>query len=290
MSRKRKTKVNPQWVQSLIQQYCDQIHYAAKKYNLPLPLLDGQCVIDPRSELGEGSYGVVYETDSFDCVFKATTDSSEAHFIQTAINLRKDKGVDPEGIVDYRAVFALPREAKHDGLEVFVLWREQAVSVGLPETVAKADRSMIKFIEAMAAYYDATEGDPDKNDAGAFWLAVQQQGEVSLTTYWAWLKERVALANRMIDGTEGVSQSEMANRLFRAYVAAEQMEESGPDGRHVGRALLDYFRSGLLICDLHADNVGIVRRKGKEFWCLSDPGHVMALDEKIRDVAIPTLR
>lgn len=287
-NQKRQIQTNPAWAEDVIQRYCNQIGRVARKHNLPLPLFDGPCEIDPRSELGEGVYGVVYETDSLDCVFKLTTDSSEAHFIATAIKLRKERGVDPAGIVDYRAVFALPE--KHDGSEIFITWREKAVSVGLPENVAKSDHSMIKFIEAMAAFYEASEGDPNRHDPGAFWLAVEQQENTSEKEYWHWLKERVALANKMIDGKGLLSKSEMANRLFFAYVAAEVMEESGVDGKHVGHALRTYFENGVLISDLHANNVGLVERHGKRKWVLTDCGHCLIIDEMLRDVGIPMLK
>lgn len=283
----RKTQTNPPWAENLVHKYCDEIARVARKHDLPLPLFDGPCEIDPRSELGSGIYGVVYLTDDLGCVFKATTDSSEAHFIATAIKLRKERGIDPAGIVDYRAVFALPE--KHGGEEIFITWREKAVSVGLPESVAKSDRSMLKFIQAMAAFYEASEGNPP-HDAGAFWLAVEQQQHTSEQAYWNWLKERVALANRMIDGKEGLSKSEMANRLYYAYVAAEEMEKSGPDGRHVGQALRIFQENGLLICDLHANNVGVVERDGKRKWVLTDCGHSLCLSEDLRDIGIPILK
>ncbi len=272
----RRTQANPQWVESV-----------ADKHNLPLPILDGECEIDPYSELGSGLYGVVYNTDSRDCVFKATTDATEAHFIQSAINLRKDYGVDPEGIVDYRAVFAVGGE-KHKGDRIFITWRERALSVGLPESVARSNASMLKFVDAMGEYYAATEG--DEGDPGAFWLAVAQQQRSGQKAYWSWLNERVALANEMIDGRVEPSGSTMATKLFQAHVAAGNIAASGKDGRHIGDSLLEYFASGLLICDLHANNVGVVERDGKRIWVLTDCGHCLATAEDVRDVAIPTLR
>ncbi len=286
----RKTRSNPIWAENLISKYCDEITRVARKRHLPLPLFDGPCEIDPRSELGSGIYGVVYLTDDLGCVFKATTDSSEAHFIATAIKLRKERGIDPAGIVDYRAVFALPEKEEHQGEKIFITWREKAVSVGLPESVAKNDKSMLGFIREMAAFYEASEGDPNKNDPGAFWLAVEQQQSTSEKEYWGWLKERVALANRMIDGREGLSKSEMANRLFYAYIAAEEMEKSGPDGRHVGECLRVFQENGVLISDMHANNVGQVRRDNKTLWCITDAGHCCVLHENLRDVGIPMLK
>lgn len=280
---RRKVKSNPDWSDDIIHDFCTPLKRAARSHSLPIPILNDQCEIESRSELGEGAYGVVWTTEAADCVFKLSTDATEAHFIQTAINLRKKGLADPPGIVDYRAIFSLP--VKHEGYPVFAIWREQATHVGLPCSIAKSDHSMQKFVSLIQKFYTVSDA--------AFALAYAEQAESSegMNRYYDWVEERVDIANEIIDGKISTHSSLFAKALAKCYRLAIEIENSGEDGHYVGNALRTYFEHGILLCDVHGDNLGIVDRSAcKSLWCLTDPGHSLTLDRRMVDVEIPMLK
>ncbi len=268
---------NPPWTDKILHRHCDSIRRAADKRDLPHPLLDAQCRIEDRSELGKGSYGVVWTTSSDDCAFKLTTDATEAYFIQTAINLRK-KDVDPEGIIDYRAIFKL--STKHDNFDVFAIWREQAVTAGFPKETD--DNILFEFGTLIEKFYQVS----DK----AFQLAYDElnASHEGIGRYYAWIKERVDLANDLIDGKDPAYDSEFARRLHLCYMLSMKIEDN-PLGRPVGEALREYFEHGILLCDIHGGNVGTVERGKKSIYVITDPGHALVLDKKLMDVKIGEL-
>lgn len=281
----RQIKSNPVDVAAfsqIVHRFCESIKRAAKKYDLPLPILDEECKIEKNSSLGQGEYGAVWTTEDSTVAFKLSTDASEAHFIQTAINLRKNGIADPAGMVDYRAVFRLP--VKHQGWEVFAIWREQATHVGLPCEILKSDTEMIAFATLLDKFYTATDL--------AFELAFKEQREYNdMDEYFDWIEERVEIANEIIDGKKPRYDSIFSKLLARCYRLAIQIEDSGESGRHVGEALLTYFEHGILLCDLHGNNVGLVdRSKCREIFVITDPGHSLTLTRSLIDVEIPVLK
>ncbi len=280
----RQTKQNPDWSDAILHRFCDPILHVAKKHNLPAPLLNEECKIEDRSELGEGAYGVVWTTEDASVAFKLSTDSTEAHFIQTAINMRKKGIADPAGIVDYRAIFLLP-SVKHLGGEVFAIWREQATRVGLPCDVAKSDKEMIDFISLMQKFYSTSDA------AFALAFAEQRAHDGDMNAYFDWIEERVDIANDIIDGKDPKHESPFSKLLAQCYRLAIRIEDSGEPGRHVGEALLTYFENGLLLCDIHGDNLGLLDRgKCRDLWAITDPGHSLLLDRNLVDVDIATLK
>ncbi len=276
----RKTRQNPAWADEITEEFCEPIKRACRDYLLPIPRFDRACIISKRDTMGSGVYGIVFETDEDDCVFKITTDSTEAHFVATAINLRENHNIDPKGLVDMRAVFALP--IKHDGMDVFILWRERADKVGLPCSV-KTGSEMDEFEVLLAEFYDAA----DK----AFRLAYDEQG-MSIGDeqhYWTWMRERIALAQAKFVGDCHPHESEFSNAVLACYRASVELEKN-PQSRFVGEALRAYMDAGILLCDVHANNVGTVSRgKCNPIWCITDPGHELCLGEKLSKIEIPLL-
>ncbi len=274
---KSKSRPAPAWTIALVERYCDSITAVAKKRNLPMPLLKDRCAT--YKELGKGVYSVVFNTDAPDCAFKIGTDSSEFHFAQTAISLRKKEGFDPKGMIDFRAVYSLPET--HNDLDVFIAWREKATHVGLPDEIYKDDTSMLNFINGVQDYYKAADD--------AFFLAHKELNHYidDPDRYWDWLEERVAIAHDMIDGRKIAHESKMSDLLFKAYIAAEDLENTSADGKFVGEALREYLDHGMLVADIHGNNVGIVERGScRPLWCVTDPGHFCCLDRKLATVKI----
>jgi hypothetical protein len=63
----------------------------------------------------------------------------------------------------------------------------------------------------------------------------------------------------------------------------------------VGDAMLQYLNEGLLLADVHQDNVGKVRRKDEYSGddlvqnVITDPGHMVPLDKRWLSVEVPSL-
>ncbi len=273
-----KIKSNPEWTDELTEQFCDTIKRCALKHSLPMPDLSRNCRIPDSDFLGEGVYGAVYTTDSPDCVFKLTTDSSEAHFAATAIKLRREKGVDPHGVVDTRAVFAIP--AKHDGFDVFLLWREYAEETGLPEKSKSCE--MRRFMDMLTAFYVASDE--------AFRIAFDEQR--SNPDYFKWLHDRVQLSNAILSGKKPKYSSKFSELVVDCYELADELMSAGSKSFYVGEALRMYLENGILLCDVHANNVGLVKRGdcGSTIWCLVDTGHALILKKTLSEISIPILK
>ncbi len=276
----RKTQQNPPWSDRIAKKYCDQIRDVARKNDLPEPLLNEHCEIS--NELGVGSYGAVYGTNSDDCIFKITTDSTEAHFCALAIKLRKEKGVDPAGIVDIRAVFALPE--KHDDLPVFILWRERAISVGLHEgDECQDNRTLLEFGDRLMAFYEMAEK--------VFMAANKKMNSMTEGDYWNWLHAEVDVSNAILDDKAPRSTTAFAKNLTECWYLAGDIERLDVS-REVGATIKEYMEQGVLIADLHTSNVGIVDR-GKctgRLQVIVDPGHCLILRREFSKVDIKLLR
>jgi hypothetical protein len=59
-------------------------------------------------------------------------------------------------------------------------------------------------------------------------------------------------------------------------------------GSSVGAALCELIEQGIVLADVHLNNVGLVRRNDTD-WTITDPGHAVFLDPKYEDVEIEVL-
>lgn len=262
--------------EEILRDNCSIISTAAKRFELPEPLFDRKC--EHPSILGAGEYGIAVETTDDDCVFKLTSDPTEAHFVATAIRLRKEKGVDPRGIVDLRAVFSLPDQ--HKKQDMFIIWRERATSIGVPKSGTCATKEFKKLLNA---FYEAS----DK----ALRIAIDEQDNQGFAGYWQWMKDRVLLANALMDERKVPVSSDFSELLVDCFELADAMMGSSHEAFFVGEALRTYLHSGILLCDMHGKNVGIVERGNckTETFVISDPGHALILKKDLSDVKIPVL-
>lgn len=282
----RRSKINPAWADQVTQKFCDQISAAAKRYRLPRPQLDEKCVIPDAALLGEGAYGAVYDTDEPDCVFKITSDATEAHFVATALALRRDKGVDPPGMIDFRAVYALPHKSRGD--DIFLIWREKAVTTGLPENAKSC--AMSAFIDLLENFYESGEYVNEYLYDKIF----QEQLISKKDEYWKWIDQQVSDANDILNGklkSPVRHRTDIASAIADCYKISDEMMHIGQDAYYVADAIRTYLKSGILICDIHSENVGIVNRGrcNSKQWVITDPGHVLILKRNLSDVPIPVL-
>lgn len=236
-------------------------------------------------ELGCGHYGCVMPTDDPEVVCKITSDVTEATFIAAIATLR---GEPPEGIVRYHGIYQLP--GKHRGRDTFILWREAATSVGLPNNYGREDQSVRNL----------------RNNLHDFKMLAATAREVlkSAADRRATLAEAKALEDKAWDicgeyspRHEGDGDGEYFAKRYRGPlrlavalrlcdITAETMENTyGCDT--VGDALRYYLKEGILLADVHTNNVGEVERTPG--WVITDPGHAVGLEDRWSSVAVPVL-
>jgi hypothetical protein len=256
---------NPPWSNQLIAENMDEIIGSG----LPFPNMD---------ELGKGHYGAIYSTSDPDVVFKVTSDDTEAQFIKAATPLGW-----PEGIVVYRAIIDF--EGKFRGRETFGIWREAAFPVGLqrPHRITSNDDQYLKKFWWELQHF--------KDNATIVRASLQRKPGMmdEVRSRDAWAHSIVTWDTAMPKSMETIHRQRQAlyhKGVDRAAVAlkaceviAMAMETSSYFGHSVGCALGYYLDNGMLLADVHANNVGIVHRDGEPYWVITDPGHAVFLNE-----------
>lgn len=254
---------NPPWSNRVVERFCSQIKKAVEKHDLPLPIIDEHCII--QSELGAGEYGAVVSTNKSDCVLKITSDETEAHFVATIMGWKKKF----PGLVKYTAAFAVP--ATHKGNNVFLIWREKVEKVGLPETFSAEQKDLYAFTKSLIRAY--------KESDAAFRIATRELDIRQDESYWDWLDERVEMFDR------GSPTRPLAARLLSFRAECAKMAET-KSGELVGNAMGQLLHDGIILCDIHANNVGLCDRG----WVITDPGHALVLKRSLVDVNLPLLK
>lgn len=220
--------------------------------------------------LGCGVHGCVVATADPAIVLKITDDADEAGFAAASMAA---PGA-PPGVVRYAAAARIPSPRPR-----FALWREAAHRALLREDVADAlgtarlaadvVRSALRRAAASAvaeAVEAARAGDVDG--------AVTEKADDPT-------RAAIYAASRLRRPAERAAAGMW---LFRRY--AEAVEDDLPE---VSRALLWWMRRGLLLCDVHSGNVGLVTRGGREVAVIIDPGHALLLDPSYDGVTVRDL-
>lgn len=305
---------NPPWVSKIVSSHCKPIEEAAKRHDLPMPAMKGDCIV--ADELGVGHYGAVYKTDKEGVVFKVTSDEDEAHFVATAIKLRDaSPSVNPEGIVQYYAIYALP--GQHRSRNTYVLWREEATSVGLPRGQGKgmtydqketetmlmrfkymaheakviADRKVKKAeSEGAQSYWDWMKSQRDLHDQMVNHYGETYGEEVTRSNEWGSYRYGDARTEWLMKQYSGVGwgRNRFAWLIAACSQVAVEMENANGMVYLLGGALGEYLEAGLLLADVHAQNVGLVPRYSYSY-VITDPGHCVVLDPKLSEMGIPKL-
>jgi len=139
-------KRNPPWVDRVLQDAAGDIAEAPPAW----------APLGPGRELGCGRYGCVVPTATPGIVLKITTDDTEAEF---AFMLAGDL-VAPICIKYHRVVKTM---ARHEGKDVYLLWRDVAFDVGkVEETLGElaADALARQHASAQLAYWAAFTKQP----------------------------------------------------------------------------------------------------------------------------------
>lgn len=293
---------NPPWVNAILATFGDRMEAVVGPALMP-PRLPGR---KPAwQEYGCGHYGCVFPTHDKGIVMKVTSDPAEAAFVAAAMRL----GDWPDGIVRYHHLFELPE--RYRGRRTFALWREEATDVGALRThvyspglpwerkstnIDYDTREEIRFAKRLGVFkdYAAVVRDTWKRATDPMKLA----SEVAKLENWAWNTVDVDAVDdpgpggsptNVVGRWKGAQRAAAALRVCR-YVG--EMMGSEPGGPYVGEALDFYLDQGLLLADVHRNNVGKVLRpdfSSSQFWAITDPGHMVPLVSEFFTVDVPPL-
>ncbi len=142
--------------------------------------------------------------------------------------------------VEYRMVVRL--SGVHEGRQIHLLWRESAEHVG---GIKKAlGRSQGKIADDLIDAQHAA-------GQGAYHSIMTSDAAHSRKEITAWLNACEAMARGKV-----------------------------PELRPLGKGLIEvYERQRILFGDIHAGNLGLVKRPSGDAWVITDPGHVTVVDD-----------
>ncbi len=240
--------------------------------------------------------GCVYATATPGVVFKITGDEAEAKFIKAAIDLQ----MWPEGIVQYYNVVELSdtfKAKKGVEFQLYAIWREEAFEIGKHLKISRdAEKRKSASTPETEEFLD--------------WLEkFQQNGQFirkaieffddrgflkQVNKRIPWAEANVAGAEDFKDALAACEETPemVATRIALAKKYATVMERLDI-GATIGQALLFYIEHGMLLADVHGNNVGTVHRAGvfqRDVLAITDPGQMVALDAEHKKIKVPTLR
>lgn len=295
---------NPAWTDRILKAHWDSIQRSVGKHLMP-----------KWAELGEGHYGVVFQTRRPGVVMKITSDPDEARFVVAALSLEEW----PAGIVRYYKIARLPETYRRR--PVYAIWREEAVATG--HYLVRAERAKLdelapdgqkdylrragqEFFALLSAWLTAARRVRDASkrtrDRRRFLAKIEQARRVdryeTATEFVQAVTEHQqgrggSLKMGVIDRARGVER--LAIALDACRIVAELMEHTYAS-QYVGEALRFYLERDILLADVHQGNIGeVVRPRYGPMVVITDPGHAVFLtsryDQVLKGVEDPkTLR
>jgi hypothetical protein len=240
-------------------------------------------------EYGCGHYGCVMPTGTPGTVIKVTTDQTEAAFVAAYLSLPTSQR--PVGIVPYRKLLAI-RSESHLKRPVFVLWRDEAQHLGS---------------NGIDAWIRTGARDFERDYYAKSFRKVESLISNCLTAARTVRKMTHARARTLITEAAGKMDDawqlgapprgrdkalEVAWYLNVFRQNAEQMTTE-PMGNYVGQGLYESFDAGLLLADVHLNNIGmptgdLLNEIGMT-PIITDPGHAIALDDRYAGVQVEEL-
>jgi hypothetical protein len=244
---------NPLWVDNALKRHWDALQARVGKRWMPVlskspaTQLRGAGAERGRRfyEFGTGSYGTVLPTRDPRVVLKISSDKSEIEFVLRAEHL----GMWPSGLVKYYRMLQLSAARSRP---IYAIWREEAYAVGAALIDAEFTARRLKI-----GYQDFREGTELLQDfykAGRVMFAASARGQRPRT-------KRVTSIDPQF--------FRLAQELSRV-----------PGFSDIGKTLLFYLQHGIVLADVHTNNVGLVNRRGKAVLVITDPGHAVFLQDQ----------
>jgi hypothetical protein len=239
-----------------------------------------------------GHYGCVYPTRTKGIVCKVTTDKAEAAFVSAALDI----GRFPDGIVEYQGAYELVAPGK---TRVFALWREEASVVG---------QKAAFHVAALMAGKGKFRGAPGRTleilsatRMMGTWLnyALRHTADPEGLVKAAAAVRKDIWSHVSLDDVVAVSRAGFVRGFgpppleFAIGVAAfdqllSYLAES-PLGAPIGEAMRFYMKHGMLLADVHDENIGAVARDGGLALAITDPGDMIPLTAERFHVEIKRL-
>ncbi len=266
-------RANPPWADKILGASYSAIATAAPRSALPIP----EERVDRSSgrkkkgwkEYGTGHYGTVYPTNTPGLVMKLTSDPTEAAFVAAYLSIPgRERSI---GIVDYHAVYRVPGVLKSKR-PVFVIWRDEAVNVG----------------------YQAIERWIGQSRDPSYYRRSWNQFSRCLGDAKTAANKIRTLLKKPVTTPSGARRREdLIERYTDDFQSATGAMQSEPLGNYVGEAMDMMMRNGLLLADVHINNIGMptgeVAEQIGETCIITDPGHAVALDDRYAGVTIKDL-
>ncbi len=239
-------------------------------------------------EYGCGHYGCVMPTREKGIVIKITTDPSEAAFVAAYLSMRPSER--PAGIVPYHKIFAIRTES-HAKRPVFVLWRDEAQAVGaISGWIASSAREFEKD------YYKKSFRKVETYIQNCLFAGRDiRKMVIKRPDAAAYMTRALDLIHDVWEYPSPVNlkgERKLAWFLNQFKQNADRMQEE-PMGNYVGQALSESFDAGLLLADVHLNNIGMPAGPlADEIGMtpiITDPGHAIALDGRYAGLQIEEL-
>jgi hypothetical protein len=315
---------NPAWVNRVLNAHWEAIEARIGRQAMPLTKVVGKRKkkLEHDPELGCGHYGCVLRSVSAGKVFKLTSDTTEAAFVAAALSLPQADW--PAGMIRYWDLFEIPGE-KHRGRKVYGLVRDVATRVGIrlsmvpsqqeakraaPEawvkryhehSIAEGVRWLMLFRECahrvklyVARQPAAKVEQTIVNIAALDDWARYMQGR---TDDWPEVKRTSSWGGSTFEFQSAVKwrgAEAAAIDLRRCRHAAEIMASGIHFVASIGSALDYYLDQGMLLADVHLNNIGeaevewSVGDRGLDM-VITDPGHMVPLTTNWLSVNVPQL-
>ncbi len=235
---------------------------------------------------GCGHYGCVLPTADDRVVWKVTTDADEAGFVAAVLS-RPQTAKEWHGLVRYHDVVKLPRRIRDRS--IYVILRESAQDVGDAFTSYGLGWWYLKLFQISADM--VRRAARRSKDPQEFMAATRREAallqNLSMREVEDWKALRARslrdLGGRPLRGPQSAAVALAACRLYGEGI------ELRHDVGDVGSALLRWMGRGILLCDVHPQNVGRAPREGAMGAVITDPGHALLLDDRHDNITVPTL-
>jgi hypothetical protein len=303
---------NPPWAQRLLERRQPAIAAAFERADVPLDWLPYSGGYD---ELGCGHYGCVFATRDDDVVFKLTTDGSEAQLSVILLDMQGcASAVTRRGLVRYHGTWVLSGE-RHHGRPVYVVVRQAAHHVGMDDSarrkVSVPGSGLMVGPDSWLWYgYTLMTTFPGVGPAtagahiaefGANLMEFLRFASIARSrcvnrdwnSRWAALQRAVHAQDEEFDIKDLKGRDAFPAALHYCYVSAGHLLNN-PFGIYVGAVLAELLLQGILLADVHANNLGHIRRAGADRKLegqpvIIDPGHAVLLKKEWSRIEVPEI-